>query len=63
MKLTSFSRGFWESAVECKASPKVILNHYDLLKDRQEGKKTIGQLAVKYGISRQQVCNIINKYK
>ncbi len=62
MKLTSFSKGFWQSAVQCKGADPLVLRDYDLLKDR-EGGKTLGQLEVKYKISRQQVCNILNKYK
>lgn len=62
MKLTSFSRGYWEIAVQCNGSKDTVLRDYDLLKDRQSG-KTIGQLEVKYNLSRQQICNILNKYK
>lgn len=62
MKLTALSRGYWEISVKCNASDPLILRNYDLLKDREKG-KTLGELAIKYGISRMQVCNIINKHK
>lgn len=61
-KFISFSRGYWELAVQCKGSKETVLRDYDLLKDRKNG-KSIGQLEIKYGISRQAVYDIINKYK
>lgn len=62
MKLLKMSRGYWEIAVQCKASKTNVLRDYDLLKDRENG-KSLGQLEIKYGISRQAICDIISKYK
>jgi len=62
MKLTSFSKGFWQSAVECKGANKNILRDYDIVKAREEG-KTYGQIAIKHGLSEKQVCVIVAKYK
>lgn len=62
MKLTGFSRGYWEISVQCNASKEIVLRDYDLLKDRERG-MSIGQLEIRYNLSRQQVCNILNKYK
>lgn len=62
MRLTSFSRGYWEIAVKCNGAKETLLRDYDLVKDRDNG-KTLGQLENKYGLSRQRVCEILNKYK
>jgi len=62
MKLTSFSRGYWEISVQCKASDDLILRDYDLIKMRESG-KTIGQLSIRFDLSERQVINILNKYK
>ena len=62
MKLTSFSKGFWQSAVECKGANPNILRDYDIVKAREDG-KTLGQIAIKYGLSEKRICEIVNKYK
>lgn len=62
MKLTTFSRGFWESAVACKGAKKEVLRDYDIVKLRESG-KTIGQIAIKYGFSERYIIDILNKYK
>ena len=49
-------------AKACGGSDPLVLRNYDILSDRKQG-KTIGQISIKYGISRQQVFNILNKYK
>lgn len=62
MSLLKFSRGYWEMAVSYKGSDKLILRDYDLLRDRAQG-RSLEQLSDKYKITRQQVCNILKKYK
>lgn len=62
MTLLKFSRSYWEMAKACGGSDPLVLRNYDILSDRKQG-KTIGQISIKYGISRQQVFNILNKYK
>lgn len=62
MKLTSFSRGFWESAVRCKGAKANVIRDYDILIARKEG-KTIGQLALKFNLSEKQISIIIHKYE
>lgn len=62
MKLTSFSRGYWEMAKACGQAKSNVLRDYDLIKDRESG-KTLGQLEIKYGISRQRVCEILKENK
>lgn len=62
MKLTSFTRGYWECAVQCKGSNENILRDYDILKLKESG-KTIGQIAIKYDLSERQIINILNKYR
>lgn len=61
MKLTSFSKEFWKTAVECKATKKNLLRDYDIISDRERG-LTIGQLAIKYKLSEKQISVIINQY-
>ena len=58
MKLLKFSKSYWEMAVACGGAKKSTLRNYDILKDRTDG-KTIGQLAIKYGLSEMQISRIL----
>lgn len=60
--LLKFSRAFWETAVAYKGSNPYILKHYDVLKAAAEG-KSYSQIAVKHGIYKQTVIDIIKKYR
>lgn len=60
MKLTSFSRAYWEMAVACGGSKKDILRNYDIVEDRKKG-KTLAQLAIKYQLSEVHICRILKK--
>jgi len=53
------SRSYWETAVSLGGAKKNIVRDYDILKERAAG-KTMGQLAIKYGLSEKQICLIIN---
>lgn len=43
-----------------KRSLENVLRDYDIQKERKAG-RTIGQLAIKYGLSERQIINIINE--
>lgn len=62
MKLTSFTRGFWESAVQCNGAKESVLRDYDIVKLKESG-KTIGQIAIKFGITERYVIKILDKYR
>lgn len=59
MKLLKFSRSYWEMAKACGGGRENVLRDYDIQKERKEG-KTIGQLAIKHGLSEMQISRIIN---
>lgn len=63
-KLLKFSRSFWETAVAYGGSDDCVLRHYDVLKALNDG-LSIGQISIKYGLTKQQIHNIKNnpKYK
>ncbi len=60
MKLLKFSRSYWEMVVAYGGNKENVLRDYDIQKDRDAG-KTIGQLAIKYGLSEMQISRIIRK--
>jgi DNA invertase Pin-like site-specific DNA recombinase len=60
--ITKFSRQFVETAVEYGLADKLKLLHYDILKDREQG-KTLSQIAIKRGINVRSVSRILNSYK
>lgn len=62
MRLTSFTRSFWKTVVECKATDELILKHYDIIKDRESG-MSVGQLAIKYQMSSRNIFKILEKYR
>lgn len=62
MKLLKFSRSYWEMAVACGGAKDNLLRNYDIVKLKQEG-RTIGQIAIRYGLSERQIINILNEYK
>jgi hypothetical protein len=60
--MTKFSRSFVETAVAYGVAGKLKLLHYDVLKDREEG-KTLSQIAIKRKINVRSVSRILNQYK
>lgn len=58
---TNFTRDFIKTAVEYKIAEPSKLRDYDILKDREKGMSQ-QQLAIKYGLSRQSIINIISNY-
>lgn len=48
-------------AKACGGGKENVLRDYDIQKDRKDG-KTIGQLAIKYGLSEMQICRIIRNH-
>jgi len=47
-------------AKACGGAKDNVLRNYDILTDHKKG-KTIGQLAIKYGLSRMQIFRIVNE--
>ena len=60
--ITRFSRGFIKTCVENKVSEPEVLRNYDIITAHKDG-KTIGQLAIKFGLSKKHIHHIINKYE
>lgn len=60
-KMTRFTRDFVATAVAYKIADESKLRDYDILKDRERGLSQ-QQLANKYGVSRQSIVVILNKY-
>jgi transposase len=61
MKLTKFSRSFWETTVEYGGADVTVLRDYDIIKAKMEGKSNT-QIAIKHGISRMTVIRTVKKY-
>lgn len=60
MTLLKFSRSYWEMAKACGGAKDNVLRNYDILIEHKKG-KTIGQLSIKYGLSRMQISRIVNE--
>ena len=59
--ITKFSRKFWETAVAYKGSKPSILKSYDIMKMVEAG-KSLQQIAIKTGVTKQAISKIVNKY-
>lgn len=61
--ITKFSRTFVENMVKAKvATDKNILRNYDILKDKERG-LSYSQLSIKYSLCRDQIIEIVKKYR
>lgn len=58
--IEKLSRGYWEIAVKHKGCDPIILRDYDIIKDRERG-LTLGQLAIKYNMTKMNVIKILTK--
>lgn len=60
--ITRFTRGFIKTCVENKVSEPETLRNWDIIKAHKDG-KTIGQLSIKFHLSKKHIHHIINKYE
>lgn len=60
--ITRFTRGFIKTCVDNKVSEPTVLRDWDIIKSHNEG-KTIGQIAIKFGLSKKHIHHLINKYE
>lgn len=58
MKLLKFTRSYWEMAVACGGNKENVLRDYDIQKEHKAG-KSLGQLAIKYNLSKMQIYRIV----
>lgn len=56
--ITKYSKTFIENMVKDKVAQPKTLRDYDILKDRERG-LTIGQLCIKYNLSKPTIISII----
>lgn len=56
--ITKYSKTFIENMVKDKVAEPKVLRDYDILKDRERG-LSIGQLCIKYGLSKPTIISII----
>lgn len=56
--ITKYSKTFIENMVKEKIADPKVLRDYDIIKDRDRG-LTIGQLVIKYSLSKQSIISIL----
>ena len=61
-KITNFSRAFIQTAVAYKIADPTKIRDYDILKDHEKG-MSHGQIAIKHGLSRRSIIDIIQRYR
>lgn len=61
MKPTSFRRDFIKTVVEAKIAEPYALRHFDVLSAHEAGMSQ-QQIAIKYGVTKKTVWDIIKKY-
>lgn len=60
--ITKFSKQFIQNMVNEKVAEPRILRNYDIIVDRNRG-LSVGQLCIKYAMSKSQILRIINENK
>jgi len=58
--IEKLSRGYWEIAVKHRGCDPLVLRDYDIIKDHERG-LSLGQLAIKYCMTKRNIINILKK--